>query len=86
MRTFHRRMKTMKWIDRQERDSFSKMTFKQQLRITIFLNKPRGKTLKLESISVNKQFAEGFEQQSTFQITSGDRKLFPFSEIHMKFL
>ena len=28
----------------------------------------------LTSISDNKQYAEGFENQSTYQITSGDRK------------
>ena len=73
MRTLHRRMKTIRWRRQTREHSFSNMTFKQQM-TNKDENKPRRKTLKLESISVNKQFAEGFEEQSTCQITSGDRK------------
>ena len=75
MRTLHRRMKTIRW----RRQTREKIHLQKCIQTIVENNdifeQAKKEKLKLESISVNKQYAEGFEEQSTFQITSGDRKL-----------
>ena len=85
MRTFQRRMKTIRWTETREKIHLQKYIQTIVENNDIFEQAKKEK-LKLESISVNKQFTEGFEEQSTCQITSGDRKRVLFSQIHMKFL